>query len=92
MTSRARGDSLNHNVFINSPFDEGYTQLFDATIFAVIACGFVVRCALEIDDGSEVRIAKIFNIVAACRFGIHDLSRTELDPEHLLPRCPQMES
>lgn len=75
-----------HNVFINCPFDDRYTQLFDSFIFAVMACRFVARCALKIGDGSEVRIEKIFKIVSACRLGIHDLSRTELDPEHLLPR------
>jgi len=33
-----------------------------------------------------VRIDKICQLVATCRFGIHDLSRTELDPLHQLPR------
>ena len=35
--------------------------------------------ALEEDDGSQVRIEKIYNIVTDCRYGIHDISRTGLD-------------
>ena len=51
-----------------------------------MCCGYVARSALEVDDSSEVRIEKICNIIAQCRWGIHDLSRTDLDPEHHLPR------
>ena len=46
----------------------------------------VARCALEGDDGSVVRLDKIFAIMAECRFGIHDLSRTTLDSANRLPR------
>jgi hypothetical protein len=75
-----------NNVFVNCPFDSGYRPLFDAVVFTVIDCGFVARCSLEIDDGSEVRIDKIVRIIGECRLGVHDISRTELDPVHALPR------
>lgn len=81
-----RSDEYQLSVFINCPFDRQYTQLFRSIVFAVIHCGFRARCALEIDDGGQVRIEKIFNIVEACRYGIHDLSRTELDGANRLPR------
>lgn len=55
-------------------------------MFAVHDCGFLARCALEADDGGEVRIAKINRIIRECRHGIHDISRTELDPNEKLPR------
>lgn len=38
------------------------------------------------DDASQTRIDKLYSIVEQCRFGIHDISRTELDPTHGLPR------
>lgn len=38
------------------------------------------------DDAAQTRIEKLYNIIEQCRFGIHDLSRTELDPVHNLPR------
>lgn len=38
------------------------------------------------DDGSETRIDKLYRIIEQSRFGIHDLSRTELDPRSGLPR------
>jgi hypothetical protein len=73
-------------VFLNVPFDRRYRALFDALVFAVHDCGYVARCALEGDDGSVVRLDKIFAIMAECRFGIHDLSRTTLDRANRLPR------
>ncbi len=78
--------SYNDNVFINCPFDSDYKPLFDAMIFAVHDCGFVARCALEAGDASQVRIDKIYNIIEDCRYGIHDISRTESDETSGLPR------
>lgn len=74
------------DVFINCPFDAAFTSSFRAMVFAVIACGFRARCALEMDDSSETRIEKLYRIVEQSRFGIHDLSRTELDSVNRLPR------
>lgn len=74
------------HVFINCPFDDQYKPLFYAIVFAVHDCGFVARCAQENEDGSQVRIDKIYRIIAESRYGIHDLSRTELDPKTRLPR------
>ena len=76
----------NHNVFINCPFDPVYKPLFDAMVFAVLDCGFIPRCALEEDDASQVRIDKIYEIIADCRYGIHDISRIELDEPSGFPR------
>jgi len=74
------------SVFINCPFDVAYSPLFDAAVFAVAACGFTPRSALEIDDASRARLEKIASLIAACRLGIHDISRTELDSASGLPR------
>jgi hypothetical protein len=75
-----------HGVFINCPFDDLYRPLFEAIVFAVHDCGYVARSSLEVTDASQVRIDKIANIIASCHFGIHDISRTELDRESQLPR------
>jgi hypothetical protein len=79
-------DDYNISVFINCPFDTAYKKLFNSVVFAVIHCGFKARCALEIDDGGQVRIDKILKIVEGCKYGVHDLSRTELDRVSRLPR------
>ena len=78
--------SYEQQVFLNVPFDKLYQKLLDALVFAVHDCGFVARCALEQDDSGEIRVEKIYSIIAACRFGIHDLSRTTLDSRFHLPR------
>lgn len=73
-------------VFLNVPFDARYAKLLQALVFAVHDCGLVARCALEKDDGSQVRMDKLYQIIRDCRLGIHDLSRTTLDTKHRLPR------
>lgn len=78
--------TYNENVFLNCPFDIAYKPLFDAIVFAVFDCGFVARCALEEDDGSQIRVQKIFGIISQCRLSIHDLSRVEVDRNTKLPR------
>lgn len=73
-------------VFINVPFDRRYKKLLDALVFAVHDCGFVARGAREADDGSQVRLDKLYDIIGQCRYGIHDLSRVTLDSVNRLPR------
>jgi hypothetical protein len=80
------GSRYSDNVFVNCPFDDAYQSIFRAIVFAVFDCGFVARCALEIDDSSQVRIEKIAGIIAESKFGIHDISRTEPDRKTGLPR------
>lgn len=75
-----------YGVFINCPFDAAYRPLFEAIVFAVHDCGYIARCSLEVSDASQVRIEKIAGIIASCKFGIHDISRTELDTATQLPR------
>jgi hypothetical protein len=79
-------ESSPRDVFINCPFDEDFAQGFRALVFAVRACGFRARCAREVDDGSETRLDKIYRIIEQSRYGIHDISRTELDTWNGLPR------
>jgi hypothetical protein len=74
------------SVFINCPFDGEYLPVFRAIIFTVSACGFDARSTLEHDDASQVRIEKIYRLIGSSAFGIHDISRTELDDENRLPR------
>ncbi len=78
--------AYSENVFINCPFDPQYEASFRALVYCVMDVGFRPRCALEIDDGAEVRIEKLFRIIGDCCFGIHDLSRTQLDASTDLPR------
>lgn len=74
------------NVFINCPDDEAYKPLFHAIVFTVIDCGFNARCALEERYSAQNRLSKIEKIISECKYGIHDISRTELDQQSYLPR------
>ena len=57
--------------------------LLNALVFAVSSCRRRPRCALEAYNAGTVRIDKIAAIIRDCRWGIHDLSRTEPNAEGL---------
>lgn len=67
------------NVFINCPFDNLYKPIFEALVFTIHDCGYIARCAKEVDDSGDVRITKIMRIINECKFGIHDISKADLD-------------
>lgn len=77
---------VNQNVFINCPFDDDYKPLFEAIRFTVQACGYIPRCALEENDGTDARLDKIVRLIRDCSLSIHDLSRTEIDARSGMPR------
>lgn len=78
--------NFERNVFINCPFDPAYTPFFNAIVFTVHDIGFRPRCALEASNAGQFRLEKIVEIIAACKYSIHDLSQTALDPITNLPR------
>jgi hypothetical protein len=80
-----RNIEYDDSVFINCPFDEAYTPMMVAVIYAVYGSGFFPRSALEEDNGLQNRLDKIQKIIENCRYGIHDICRVELN-ENKLPR------
>lgn len=76
---RVEGPAYRQSIFINCPFDRRYKPLLHGATFAVVRCGFVPRCALEREDSSEPRFERILRTIEECQYGIHDLSRIELD-------------
>lgn len=71
----------NDYVFINCPFDSNYTLNLQAIVFAVYRCGFCPVTALIEDNALENRLSKIERLIGDCRYGIHDISRTELNDQ-----------
>jgi hypothetical protein len=74
------------NVFVNCPFDAEYAPIFEAIIFAVHDAGFRPICARSKLDSSQIRLQKIFELIASSRYSVPDLSRTSLDDATGLPR------
>jgi hypothetical protein len=79
-------NSYEDSIFINCPFDKDYDPFLKCIIYTVYRCGFVPRSAMEEDDSSDSRLDKIVRLIKICKFGIHDISRTQLDPLTNLPR------
>lgn len=77
-SSDQKTSTFDQNVFINCPFDEKYAPIFQAVVFAVHRVGFRPRCTKEVTESGESRLEKIMDIIADCKYGIHDLSRTQL--------------
>lgn len=74
---------FSNSVFINCPFDEDFKELLHAIIYTVYKCGFAPRSAMEENNALNNRLSKIESIIEQCRFGIHDLSRTEINKSSL---------
>jgi len=79
-------DEYSNQIFINCPFDDEYQKLYYSIVFVVLDCGFIPRSTKEIDDSSRLRLKSITEIIQKCKYGIHDLSRVELDDDNQLPR------
>ena len=72
-------------VFINCPYDKEYETFFRAIVFGIIANGFISKCAKEITGGGN-RLNKILQMIYDCGYGIHDISRTDIDKNTGFPR------
>lgn len=73
-------------VFLNVPYDEPFESLCLAYVSGISAFGLVPRATLEIREGTR-RLDRILELIKACRYSIHDLSRVELDTKRpLTPR------
>lgn len=57
-----------------------------AACFAILACGYALRCALDYSDSGALRFTEIVKMIAECDLSIHDISRVELDQDSRLPR------
>jgi hypothetical protein len=86
MSKVVPASEYNINVFVNCPFDREYRGILHAIVFAVIDCGYTVRCALEAEDFCSTRIEKIYALIDQSRFGVHDISRIQQDLDSGLPR------
>jgi hypothetical protein len=78
-------DYLN-NVFINCPFDANYHPMFEAIVFSIHDCGFIARCAREEEDSGDIRFQKLIRIIEDCKYGVHDISKADLDVNTNLAR------
>lgn len=79
-------NNANDYVFINCPFDNRYMTMLRACVFTVLDAGFIPRCSLEVADATQFRLGAILAIIADSRYGVHDLSRVQLDSVSKLPR------
>jgi hypothetical protein len=86
MTNVLEPHDYERSVFINCPFDSAYEPLLRGLIFAVRHMKLVPKLALDPSDAGQLRFDKILDLIENCKYSIHDISRTEVDPNHGLPR------
>lgn len=84
--ARHKHEDYDANVFINCPFDAPYEALFRAMAFTIYASGYIPQCAKG-ESNQNRRFERIIELIGECRYGIHDLSRIELDqmPRNNMP-------
>ena len=79
-------ESRDRSVFLNIPYDAAFENLLLAYIAGISAFGFTPRATLEIPFGQR-RLDRILDLIARCKYSIHDLSRVQLDRS--VPRTPR---
>lgn len=76
------------SVFLNVPFDAAYEDCFLALLASLTGLGLRPRSVLEVPP-SQDRLRRLYRLVKACRYSLHDLSRVELsegaDPRFNMP-------
>lgn len=73
------------SVFINCPFDHSYEKLFLALVASLIALSRTPRSGIEIPDDGQGRLTRLYNLIAECRFSIHDLSSVRTPARFNMP-------
>lgn len=86
MTNVLKPHNYNKSVFINCPFDSAYEPLLHGLVFAICHLKMEPKAALDSSDVGQPRFDKILDLIENCKYSIHDISRTEVDPNHGLPR------
>jgi hypothetical protein len=72
-------------VFINAPFDLRYEQLFVTLVGTLVFLGREPHCVLEVMERGDGRLARIYELVRACRVSVHDLSRISTPARFNMP-------
>jgi len=73
------------NVFINCPFDTEYVPLLKALVFSLLYLELEPHLSQTISS-SNVRVTQIKQLIRACKFGVHDISRNRAMTSGELPR------
>jgi hypothetical protein len=70
-------ENFDRNVFINCPFDKDFLPILEAMLFCIIFLKLNPLLATIRNDGAEIRLEKIKNLIKTSKFSIHDLSRSQ---------------
>jgi hypothetical protein len=75
-----------NDVFLNCPYDELFRPLYLAYIVGLVDLGLTPVATLGIPNNAT-RIQRIYDLIRASRYSIHDLSRVQLT--RTTPRVPR---
>jgi hypothetical protein len=62
-------------VFLNYPFDLGFSHLADAMSFAVVSGGLLPVCARDLNVPDRPRLEMLVDAIQNCQYSAHDFSR-----------------
>lgn len=65
-----------YQVFLNYPYDAEFRSYSEALSFAVIASGLIPVAAVDLTLPDRPRLQTLVQAISACRFSVHDLSRS----------------
>jgi hypothetical protein len=80
-----KSKNKNYSVFINCPFIDQFKPILHAIIFAIKDSGFAPHYLLEKQTSIKQRWDRLVKLINDCKYGVHDLSYTDPDPDTGLP-------
>jgi len=78
-------DKRARSVFLNVPYDDAFDNTLVGLTVALIVLGRVPRLTLEVADGGQGRLKRIFDLLKSCAVSFHDLSFVNLPVRFNMP-------
>jgi hypothetical protein len=75
-----------YQVFLNYPYDDEFRCYSEALAFAVVASGLIPVAAVDLSLPDQPRLLTLVQAISACRYSVHDLSRSAGEGQHNLAR------
>jgi hypothetical protein len=79
-------DARERSVFINCPYDKGFSDARAAIVFSVVCCGLLPRTADDLGLVGVPRMTRILRAMGDSMYSIHDLSRCQGEGDFNLAR------
>jgi hypothetical protein len=77
---------VEHQVFLNHPFEDAFDPLANAMHFAIVASNLIPICAKDLSSPDRPRLDMLVSSIINCQYSIHDFSKLKGEGEQNFAR------